>query len=135
VTTYLDGLQIEMHPDAVLFHTRSGKAYGREHMRSVGSAVIPRSYFWRTLRAKTQRSYLEGWGALGCLRGAFAFPSIARPAKRSDAENAGVDDGTDAERDEIQDRQATLEREPAVGGWSPLDGAFHSLAARKLWRT
>ena len=75
MTTYLDGLQIEMHPDAVLFHTRSGKAYGREHMRSVGSAVIPRSYFWRTLRAKTQRSYLEGWRA-GGLWGVCAEPSL-----------------------------------------------------------
>jgi hypothetical protein len=30
VSTYLAGLQIDMHPDAILFRTRSGGAYGRE---------------------------------------------------------------------------------------------------------
>jgi hypothetical protein len=30
VTAYFDGLKIELHPDAILFRTRSGNAYGRE---------------------------------------------------------------------------------------------------------
>jgi hypothetical protein len=30
VTAYFDRLKIELHPDAILFRTRSGNAYGRE---------------------------------------------------------------------------------------------------------
>lgn len=39
VATYLDDLQIEMHPDAILFRTRSGKAYGRETLAHDFAAV------------------------------------------------------------------------------------------------
>jgi len=39
VITYLDRLQIEMHPDAILFRTRSGNAYGRETLAHDFAAV------------------------------------------------------------------------------------------------
>lgn len=39
MTAYLDRLQIEMHPDAILFRTRSGNAYGRETLAHDFAAV------------------------------------------------------------------------------------------------
>jgi hypothetical protein len=39
VTTYLDHLQIELHPDAILFRTRTGNAYGRETLGHDFAAV------------------------------------------------------------------------------------------------
>jgi hypothetical protein len=39
VSTYLDRLQIELHPDAILFRTRSGNAYGRETLAHDFAAV------------------------------------------------------------------------------------------------
>jgi hypothetical protein len=39
VTAYLAGLQIELHPDAILFRTRSGGAYGREQLAHDFAAV------------------------------------------------------------------------------------------------
>jgi hypothetical protein len=39
VNTYLDRLQIELHPDAMLFRTRSGGAYGRETLAHDFAAV------------------------------------------------------------------------------------------------
>jgi hypothetical protein len=39
VTTYLASLQIDLHPDAILFRTRSGAAYGRETLGHDFAAV------------------------------------------------------------------------------------------------
>jgi hypothetical protein len=39
VITYLDSLKIELHPDAILFRTRSGNAYGRETLGHDFAAV------------------------------------------------------------------------------------------------
>lgn len=39
VTTYLDGLQVDLHPDAILLRTRSGGAYGRETLAHDFAAV------------------------------------------------------------------------------------------------
>ena len=39
MTAYLAGLQIDLHPDAILFRTRSGGAYGREQLAHDFAAV------------------------------------------------------------------------------------------------
>jgi hypothetical protein len=39
VTTYLDGLQVDLHPDAILLRTRSGGAYSRETLGHDFAAV------------------------------------------------------------------------------------------------
>jgi hypothetical protein len=45
VSAYLDRLQIDLHPDAILFRTRSGNAYGRETLghdfAAVRGAIFP----------------------------------------------------------------------------------------------